>query len=1256
MKKHLKKWLPLVLAAALLIGLLPVSGIAFAAEDRAVALPDGYVVVSADGKDMLIDEGNTTNTEFNGLDMFDAPDGAMLAFYFDTTTVVYDTSKGDKNNYAFHLDVDTNTSSEWQGVNAPNSAETRVFLRDGQIIEDAGQIGGEEPTWIFTLPSNAAGYVMIKLDGFEVNTLQGIRIRTEHNWNDNLDNQTIQIRNVGYVAVKTEEIMDPPEGFVLIDGNGIDHVVNDGNTNGAIVQNLDTSSAPDGSKLALYFDTTAVAYDTSKNDMNNWAVHIDVILTGDQVLDENWKSARGSDEKYSYSRIYERDGEIYTVDGYVSGQDPSEWIVSIPSNAKGYLILNDLDAYEVNDISAVRLYPSWGWNENLYNQTIKIRNVGYISSEQPKATIDPPEGFVSVKEYIMDCTINESNSDVFTYEGYSAPNAPAGSKLAFYFDTTAVAYDTTQGDKNNYAAKLSVWSNTAGDWIYTGPDATNEFTYNRIYLRDGQIIEDTRVPGQDPGTWTVSFPVNAKGWMIVEMDACELTDITAFKLASEWNWNDNLDNKTIKIGNVGYIPGEETPESSEEESSAPESSEEESSTPESSEEESSAPESSTPGSSEDESIMDPPEDFVLIDKNGLNHVVNHEPNGNSNTVSAYLNGLSAPDAPVGSKLVFYFDTTAIQTDSSLGDKDNWAVYIDALSVDAPNADDENWQTLAFPSDGSAITRIICRDGETLTVEGRLPDIEPSFLFTVPTNATGYMIIDMGQIDLNTIQAIRLRPEWNWNKHLWGETIKIRNIGYIPGDGTKPEPEESEPDTPVVDPDDFPFVPEPSETPDYYGTNYVVTNPDLQELKIDDSMKNDLVIDLTSNANAPEGAKAIVFRYNTTGIPETRSDYTDRGTHASYWSLIVDDVAISGNIDGAGDYKYVQHNQVYYWRDQVMENSGYLEWINTLPVNGIGYVIINIDDLQAYAQKFLGKSITVADVDSILMKQEWFWNVDMYNQTIRITDVGYLMDPAAFIASYKDSYVADYLKGPMAAGSDIVAKADSVEGTFAELSWNEYEGANRYFINVYDEDGNYLLTERTRKTSLTLEGLDVSTGYKIQILATGDEDAILSVSNVLEITTLEENLEAYMKDVLEYDPTMTATGVELSGDKATIKWDWITGVGYYTVHLYEKDGDTLTFVSRTVAEDGVGEVTVSGLEKGKTYVAQIVSYDVTDSIIYAYVPTDAFEAKDGVFGGDSSDKDNAGSDNPDTGVSTCVGVVALASLLAGGVTVVTRKRR
>ncbi len=135
------------------------------------------------------------------------------------------------------------------------------------------------------------------------------------------------------------------------------------------------------------------------------------------------------------------------------------------------------------------------------------------------------------------------------------------------------------------------------------------------------------------------------------------------------------------------------------------------------------------------------------------------------------------------------------------------------------------------------------------------------------------------------------------------------------------------------------MPEPTETPSYYGDNYVVTKADLQSLVINDKMTNDLTIDLSSNSSAPARSQKPSRSATTPPVSWRPAPITPtEETHGSYWCLNVDGTLITGNIDNV-DSKFVQNTQVYYWRDQVMENSGYIEWINTLPVNGIGYVLI-----------------------------------------------------------------------------------------------------------------------------------------------------------------------------------------------------------------------------------------------------------------------------------------------------------------------------
>lgn len=819
-----------------------------------------------------------------------------------------------------------------------------------------------------------------------------------------------------------------------------------------------------------------------------------------------------------------------------------------------------------------------------------------------------PEGLVVVNEAGAPYTLNEANSNDVLIEGIAAANAPANSQLAFYFDTTAVAYDTALGDKNNLAVYLDVWSTIANDWVDLR-GSKKEYHYSRIFTRDGvEQVVDGPIAGEDPGSWIVSLPANAAGYLIVDMGELEYADITMLRLRSEWNWNDHLDNKTVQIAKVGYIPPKDGP------------------TP--------PPTPSEPV----ETPVKPPKDFVLLDAKGVDHLVN-----SMEANDFVLDAVNVPDAPIGSKLVFYFDTTSIAYDSSLGDKNNWAIYLDGRARGT-----DNWLDLHGEKNEYHYTRTFIRDGEEITVTGKIPGDEPDgWVIALPANAQGYITVELGDLDLKDLDAIQVRPEWYWNKHALNQTVLIRNIGYIPGDGTKPDPDDDK--KPDVNPDDFPFIPDPEGTPSYYGDNYVVTNHKQQELKIDEGMRNNLTIDLSTNASAPADAQAIVFRFNTTGIVETHTDYTDKDTHASYWCLKSKDGFFSGNIDGGEDaYKYCPFTQVYYWQEQVMNNHGYFNWVNTLPLNARGYVIIRMSDLQEYAQHFLGHSVNVADVELLEMHQEWGWNEDLYNQTLRISDVGYLKDVDTFIKDYQNSFQAEYVKGPLAPGSDLTLKADHVEGTFADLTWNERKDTLRYLVNLYDANGKYIQSERSRQDHMKLEGLKTGTSYKVQVLAMGEEDAVLSASNVVDITTLDANIADYIKGFLEYDSSYTADSVKVSGDTATVFWDWIGGVEYYTVHLYEKTGDDLHFVSRSRVDGEKGEVTLNGLEKGKTYCCQIVSYDMTDSIIFAYAPTEDFQIGTGDGANDA--------DVPATGVATAVGTALLLSVLAGAVLVFTQKKR
>ena len=53
--------------------------------------------------------------------------------------------------------------------------------------------------------------------------------------------------------------------------------------------------------------------------------------------------------------------------------------------------------------------------------------------------------------------------------------------------------------------------------------------------------------------WIVSIPVNAKGYIILDMGDYELKDCSDIKFAPEWNWNGNTYGKTVTFSQFGYI-------------------------------------------------------------------------------------------------------------------------------------------------------------------------------------------------------------------------------------------------------------------------------------------------------------------------------------------------------------------------------------------------------------------------------------------------------------------------------------------------------------------------------------------------------------------------------------------------------------------------------------------------------------------------------------------------------------------------------
>ena len=116
----------------------------------------------------------------------------------------------------------------------------------------------------------------------------------------------------------------------------------------------------------------------------------------------------------------------------------------------------------------------------------------------------------------------------------------------------------------------------------------------------------------------------------------------------------------------------------------------------------------------------------------------------------------------------------------------------------------------------------------------------------------------------------------------------------------------------------------------------------------------------------------------------------------------------------------------------------------------------------------------------------------------------------------------------------------------------------------------------------------------------------------------------------------------NGTDATVEWEWIDGVYTYTVYLYTVKDGAYTFVEKQDARFGEGSVSFTGLDKSQLYVAQVVAYDISESIIFAYKPAEFDLSGNSDLGdSDTSEEPGGSGEIPDTGVGFPAAAAALA---------------
>ncbi len=540
--------------------------------------------------------------------------------------------------------------------------------------------------------------------------------------------------------------------------------------------------------------------------------------------------------------------------------------------------------------------------------------------------------------------------------------------------------------------------------------------------------------------------------------------------------------------------------------------------------------------------------------------------------------------------------------------------------------------------------------------------------------SGFVVIDTAllvddtsgtKFDIADIRSIDLQLSSGWN--IEGRTMYIDDIGAVKDKDAFVEmsmellncKESADPGTPE-EPDN-PGQPGDSELADLYDDNYDIINDFTKEEQLPEGWGFDALnstlskesgtpspdgsaaaLPLNDNANnsyhikgdfasAEKGAEGLAFWYS---LPYNRTDETGTG----YYNVYVNITTKDGKSHNWTPITFIRTGS------ETVGAAGTQDFT----LNTWGYAIIDAKDLIPDGSPEGTAPFDVSDIVNIDFQAAGS-AVNVAGKTLYIDDLGVVKDLEAFKEKVRTLINPSYMVQPLTPGEDITLEA-SFESTFVDAKWNAMEGAYQYYVNLYTVDGDaytFVKTDSTRQLESTISGLTASTKYAVQVLALDTNEKILSASNLVEFTTLAEDVPEYMSGPLPFDETMTANNVTVNGDNATIHWDWVDGVYSYTVYLYSVEDGKNVYVTKETADFEDGSVTFLGLDVSKKYLAQVVAYDISESIIFAYVPME-FNLTDN--NGGTTPKDPV-----DTGYAMPVSILLLAAG-AAAVAVATRKRK
>ena len=326
--------------------------------------------------------------------------------------------------------------------------------------------------------------------------------------------------------------------------------------------------------------------------------------------------------------------------------------------------------------------------------------------------------------------------------------APTGSWLSFDFDMTAMPYNSSVAtDRNCVGISIyPVLSSTGKKFSAVASLAYDNNKVSRQYTRDGVTYYNDIKTEHELSTQYFTVPYGTKGTMRMRIynndtgKEVELKDLDGIEFAMVGTGNAAGFNKTYTISNIGYATTVE---------------------------------------------VAPPVGYVNVDNDSMTYTA--PSSGIGSTKEVDFGSTLSKAAPSGSRLAFYFDTTNVAKKNTGGDTDCvgfeiasvWSMskggWVDLRTINGGNG--ESYTNGSNPVANNLVT-VYKRNGVIGTFTGK-EGAASSWAYTLPSQATGWAIIDMGNYDVKDITALKLTASWGYNNNQFNKTIYLRHFGYVP---------------------------------------------------------------------------------------------------------------------------------------------------------------------------------------------------------------------------------------------------------------------------------------------------------------------------------------------------------------------------------------------------------------------------------------------------------------------------------------------